>query len=143
MKTHTQYPVIEVPASGKRTWIGGAYTLAFVYSKRGNFLIKGYYDEVKDYVKKNFTHYFVNYSLRHDKSKYGGHRDIWDFWKKEIGIFAPDHDKSMSKYRNIHKWQVKEYGYLTPDEEKKMGINKPSFEFKRLPKRWIPDFDKF
>jgi len=81
-------PII-ISSSGERTWLGGAYVLAFVYSKKGNFLVKGYMNEVKEYIKKTYTHYFVNYSLWHN----GEHRNFWSFWKNNVGIFEPARKK--------------------------------------------------
>ena len=124
------YNVIDVPASGRSDWSGGARTLAFVYSKKnGNFVLRGYYEEVKEYLQKNYIHYFVNYTLwcKHE------HRDIWDFWKDSIGIFTP-----TNKRRNW-KYQVRPYSNYQTD---KAELAKQTLKFKRLPKRWIPEFDQ-
>ncbi len=128
-----KYEVIEVPASGKRGWSGGAYTLCFVYSKyKGNFVLKGYIKEVEEYLQKNYTHYFYNLSLWHN----GFHRDIWKFWKKDIGIFEPS---SRGKRMNERKIEIRTYSdWLHDGETKNKSI---SLKFKRLPKRWIPEFD--
>ncbi|MBN1637331.1 MAG: hypothetical protein JW866_00055 [Ignavibacteriales bacterium] len=131
-----KYPVIEVPASGKRTRMGGAYCLCFVYSKyNGNFVLKGYMKEVEEYLKKNYTHYFYNLSLWYR----GFNRDIWHFWKKDIGIWHP----SVREKRKGKKIEVRPYSDwfeedVTTEEKKKMALH-----FKRMPKRWIPEFDKF
>ena len=127
-----KYPEIEVPASGNRRWGGGAYTLCFVYSKyKGNVVLKGYYQEVQEYLKKNYTHYYCNFSLWY----HGGNRDIWSFWKDGIGIFEP------TNTRKRDKWEIRPYtcGYKDTSLE---DSNKKALYFKRLPKRWIPEFDK-
>jgi len=127
-----KYPVIEVPASGKTGWGGGAYTLCFVYSKhKGNFVLKGYYEEIQEYLKKNYTHYFCNFSLWHR----GSNRDIWSFWKDGIGIFEPNNT------RKRQKWEIRPYTCGYKDISLKESENKALY-FKRLPKRWIPEFDK-
>jgi hypothetical protein len=129
-----KYPVVVVPASGKREWIGGGYCLCFVYSKyNGNFVLKGYYREVKEYLKKNYTHYFYNMSLWHQ----GFNRDIWYFWKENIGIF------NSSKRDKRKKIEVRPYSYLHGNENNMSPeeINDKTFKFKRLPKHWIPEFD--
>jgi hypothetical protein len=124
------YRVVTVPSYGYANWMGGAYCLAFVYSKStGNFVLKGYYKEVQDYLKNNYTHYFVNYTLW----AHGEHRDIWDFWKDSIGIFSP-----TNKRRNW-KYQVRPYSNSIMDKDE---MAKKTFKFKRLPKRWIPEFDQ-
>ena len=74
--------VIEIEPDSKKGWSGGAYTLAYVYSNKGNFLVKGYIREVEEYLKtlkqKGYK-YFVNLSLRHTQSYCvtSNHRDIW------------------------------------------------------------------
>ena len=131
ISTHNKkYPIIKVNASGKPNWYGGARTWCFVYSKKhGNFILEGYLSEVETYLKKNYTHYFCYWSMWcHYES-----RGIWEFWKDSIGVFEP------SKMRKTWKYTVKPY-YSSglPDEE----IQEKTFTFKRLPKRWIPEFDK-
>lgn len=126
-----KYPVIDVPSSGKRNWMGGAYTLCFVYSKyNGNFVLRGYRKEVEEYLKQNFTHYFCNHSLWHK----GFNRDIWDFWKNEIGIFHP----SIKERKKGKKIEVRKYSNYQTEDEFRRTI---PLKFKRLPKRWIPLFD--
>lgn len=132
-----KYPVIEVPASGKPNWCDGAYTLCFVYSKyNGNFVLKGYMREVKEYLKKNYTHYFYNLSLWHK----GFSRDIWHFWKEDIGIF----EASIRERKKGKKTQVRPYSYYGGQENRisEEELEAKTFYFKRLPKRWIPEFDK-
>ena len=130
-----KYPVIEVPAEGKTCWSEGAYCLCFVYSKyNGNFVLKGYYREVKKYLKKNYTHYFYNMTLWHK----GFSRNIWHFWKKDIGIF----DVSIRERKRGKKTQVRPYSCSYENKFTEEEIKSKTFYFKRLPKRWIPEFDK-
>lgn len=135
-----KYPVIDVPSTGKSRWIGGAYTLCFVYSKyKGNFILKGYMKEVEDYLKKNYSHYFCNFSLW----SHGFNRDIWRFWKDGVHIFEPERHRRTRIIPNNTKYQVTEYScsYETDEENKKR--KERSLYFKRLPKKWIPEFNKF
>ena len=135
-----KYNVIDVPASGKRGWSGGAYTLCFVYSKyKGNFVLRGYYEEVGEYLKKNYTHYFYNMSLWHR----GFNRDIWGFWKPNIGIFKPSSRERMKSNNKRKKIEVRTYSDWVWDKNDETIVKKISLQFKRMPKRWIPDFDKF
>jgi hypothetical protein len=129
-----KYPVINVPASGKPVWYGGARTMAFVYSRdHGNFVLEGFSQEVEEYLKKNYTHYFFYHSMWSD----GQSRGHWKFWKDNIGIFEPD------KHRKTWKYEVRPYsgGYrhveLSTEE-----LKRKTFHFKRLPKRWISEFNK-
>ena len=126
-----KYPVIEVPADGKSGMSGGAYCLCFVYSKyNSNFVLKGYMREVKEYLKKNYTHYFCNYSMWNG----GLGRNSWYFWKENIGIF----DVSVKERKKGKKTQVRPWSNMEIDEE---TMKEKTFYFKRLPKRWIPEFD--
>ena len=122
-----EYPVIEVPASGNPVWGGGAYVFCFVYSKySGNFILKGYSKEVEDYLRKNYTHYFCNITFFPNK----GRRNYWRFWKKFVYIYEP----ATGKYNKTNnKFRVSGYG--------EDGKEKIEMKFKRLPKRWIPEFD--
>lgn len=139
-----KYPVIEVPADGKSGMSGGAYCLCFVYSKyNGNFVLKGYMREVQEYLKKNYTHYFYNLSLWH----HGMNRNIWYFWKENVGVF----DVSIKERRKGKKTEVRPYSnsYLNDDNmsmkeivDMKVENEKKTLKFKRLPKRWIPEFDQ-
>ena len=132
--SNKRYPVIEVPAEGKTSWGEGAYCLCFVYSKyNGNFVLKGYYREVKAYLKKNYTHYFYNMSLWHQ----GFCRDIWGFWKKDIGVF----DASIRERKKGKKTQVRPYYNSYEKEISEEEVQAKTLYFKRLPKRWIPEFD--
>ena len=132
-----KYPIIDVPASGKSEWYGGAFTLCFVYSKyKGNFILRGYVKEVEEYLKKNHTHYFYNKSLWY----HGFNRDIWGFWKDGIGIFEPNRCSKIYKGKEKWKFQVRQYGYLFNEEMK--DTKEETLYFKRFPKHWIPEFDK-
>ena len=133
------YPVIEVPADGKKGMGGGAYVLCFVYSKyRGNFVLKGYYREVKAYLKKNYTHYFCNISMQW----MGSHRDFWGFWKESIGVHEPSrYRKGVS--RQDQMFSVRRYVDWNAEDNEYKKANAETLRFKRMPKRWIPEFDNF
>jgi len=147
LQVNKNYPVIEVPADGRRGTAGGAYVLAFVYSKhKGNVVVKGYMREVEAYIKKNFTHYFVNYSLWY----MGSHRDIWEFWNKGAIIFTPTRSTKRGKIskedrgfkvrpRCDYSWDVSKEEYQRQHKE----ADEKQLVFKRMPKRWIPEFDNF
>lgn len=126
-----KYPERNILRDGKRGMAGGAYCLCFVYSKyNGNFVLKGYMREVEEYLKKNYTHYFCNFSLWN----LGQSRDIWHFWKKDIGVF----DVSIKERRKGKKSEIRPWMNPELDEE---TLKAKTFKFKRLPKRWIPEFD--
>ena len=131
-----KYKVIEIPSDGNSGMYGGAFTLCFVYSKYdGNFVLSGYMREVEAFLEKNYTHYFYNLSLWHR----GFNRDIWYFWKKNIGIFHPSR-RDKRKGEKISIRQYHDYRGVVADKEE---VREKTLTFKRLPKRWIPEFDKF
>jgi len=136
-----KYPMIEVPADGKSGMCGGAFVLCFVYSRyNSNFVLTGYIREVEAYLKKNHTHYFYNMCLWYN----GMHRDIWGFWKDNISIHEPHRDSKYYKGRERWKWQVRPYvPWDVRTDEKDNEANEKALWFKRIPKRWIPEFDKF
>jgi hypothetical protein len=124
--------VIEIPASGKPNWSGGAYCIAFLYTKtKGNLIVKGYYQEVEDYIKNDYTHYFVNYTLWSN----GQSRSIWSFWADGYYISAPARkkDKPSRFYDNkpSYKWRLRKF----------FADDKTELTFRRFPKRWIKEFD--
>jgi hypothetical protein len=124
-----KYPIIKVPANGKPDWYEGARTMCFVYSKQGNFILEGYRGEVDSYLKKNYSHYFCYISMWH----HGQSRGHWKFWKDDVGIYEP------SKTNRECKWK---YRVIKYDSKSISNRNKKTeIQLKRLPKRWIPEFD--
>jgi hypothetical protein len=128
----TEYPVIKVPANGKTEWHEGARTMCFVYSKHhGNFILEGYIGEVQEYLKKNYTKYFCYFSLWSG----GISRGFWRFWKdRDVSIIEPSKFRKQWKYKIISR--EPRYSYRQ-DLKTKYEIH-----LKRLPKKWIPEFDK-
>lgn len=126
---HLEPKVIEVPNSGQKGWVYGYYTLAFVYAKEGNFLVKGHMGEVNDYIKNNFSRYFVRFVMyRHGES-----RTLLAFSPKcHLSVREPSRKGRTSSYRS--RYEVAPYGYYE-------NANMIKLTFKRFPTRWIPEFD--
>jgi len=125
------YPVIKVPASGKPVWYGGARVMCFVYSKNdGNFILEGFSNEVEKYLKENYKHYFYYLSMW----SHGQSRGYWRFWKdNDVSIFTP------SKSRKDWKYLIVKYGKQSDYHARQHEVE---ISLKRLPKRWIPEFNK-
>jgi len=122
-----EYPVIEVPSDGRKKWSDGAYCMLFVYSKYdGNFILKGYLREVDKYLKENYTHYFYYRSMWSNKIS----RGYWSFWKERVHFFEGNKSKR-------EKFRVVKFDETSYETKKEVEL-----KFKRLPKRWIPEFDK-
>lgn len=134
-----KYPIIDVPADGEPKWYGGARCMVFVYSKKhGNFILRGFIDEVEKYLKQHHTHYFCYVSMWHN----GRSRGIWKFWKDQVYIFEPRRSKRHRELRR-DKYTVHKSGNGGKyNDFSELKNEKPvDLYFKRLPKRWIPEFD--
>jgi hypothetical protein len=122
-----QFPVIEVPASGERDWSGGAFTLTFVYSPKGNVLLKGYYDEVHQYIRKHFQRCFYRMVMYYK----GSSRTLFFFSDEcHLHIDTPRLHKRDYQPRYV----VSPHNYNT-------NLDAIKLTFKRFPTRWIKEFD--
>jgi len=129
------YPVIQVPSTGKPNWGGGARTMCFVYSKHhGNFILEGYLEEVYEYLKTNYTKYFCYFSMWCR----GQSRGYWRFWKeRDVSIYEPSTSRLFNHKRRYRIVSYKpRYSY-----KQDVKINK-TISLKRMPKKWISEFDK-
>ena len=139
MKDKKWKDIREIPASGKRGWMGGAYTIAFVYSNKGNFMVKGYMKEVDDYLTKLRSKgykYIINRTLWSTEpwSNKKQHRDIWSASSDDTYVHEPDYKCRIKKER-VFKWKIYRYSKENSNIEAEITL-------KRFPKRWIPEFDK-
>lgn len=135
--SNKNYPVIDVPASGKPDWSGGAFVLCFVYSKQhGNFILRGYVKEVQEYLKQHYTHYFYYLSMWNS----GRSRGYWCFWKDGVSIFPPVRRGKNKKRQYIFR-KYHESGHYNDLALLKLQ-KEVELRFKRLPKQWIPEFNQ-
>lgn len=136
---------IEIKADGNSGMIGGAYSHVFVYSNKGNFLLKGYLRECEEYLKElvrdTGLKYFASKTLFFD----GKSRDIWEVSDERIGLYGPSPDLKYTRKDIKEKWSK---------ENRKFKIRfKPNhrwdsetlkeFRLKRLPKKWVPELFDF
>jgi hypothetical protein len=138
MNAKKNWPITEIKPDGNPGWNGGAYTIAFVYSNRGNFIVKGFYREVRNHMRTltdGGLKWFGNFTLWHHYMGDSGHRSIWKFWNDRTYIHEPSKSFHTSKWSS--KWKVVKY-----DGEYSDTKTVAKLEFKRLPQRWIPEFDK-
>lgn len=129
-------PEILITPSNVPDWYGGAYTLAFVYSNKGNFILKGYLKEIQDELekkKKEGLKYYVNLTLWHK----GQSRNILKFYKDTVCICEPKYSRNNRWNKDTRKYKIYYYDSKYIDDN---GI-KPLLTFKRLPKNWIPSLD--
>ena len=121
---------IIVPKVTKRSWSDGAYTIAFIYSNKGNFVLKGFSGDVRHYLKdlvKRDYKYFANFTYW----QYGMCRNHWLFYKDHIYIFEP---VLVGRMRKIPPYKSKFHYTVT-------NFTTVS-KFKRLPNKWIADFER-
>lgn len=55
--------IIEVEKVTKKQWMGGAWTFAFIYSNKGNFILKGFRADIEEHLKKMNCKYFGNFVM--------------------------------------------------------------------------------
>lgn len=132
---------ITLPTPGRRKkvqWFDNTYvpyTTTFVYSKySGNFIIRGYSNDVQEYLKKNHTHYFYNMCFISDGRV---RATVWEFWNDNWSIrrtweFSKKFPGHFILYRRGD-------GY---SHGKKSQGKRKEYRFKRIPSRWIPLMDK-
>lgn len=187
-----KFKEIEVPASGKNGWAGGAYTMAFVYSNKGNFVVKGFFEEVKNFLKKKKNEgwkYFANYTMfstdfklintttnlefptalnikvikealnenKEFKQKFNlvekkESRNHWFFYKDNVDIWKPRNLATRVDWRGRvnkpdrftdyygFKMDNKKYNVIVRTNDDYSDVLKV-LSFKRLPTKWIPEFD--
>jgi len=82
-----KYKEIYIDADGESTMAGGAWSICFVYSNQGNFILKGYLRECREFLSKaerdRGLKYIVCQSLYHR----GRSRDVWDCSDERVHIW--------------------------------------------------------
>lgn len=127
----TQYKEIILPALGKEQFRGdyGAkgFAVTFVYSNRGNFLVRGYWGETRlflaELVKTGYRFYYQYSFYANGKPRF----THTEFYKDNVYVLAPE--KRTSEYgKNRNKFEFRRN-------------SKTIVCFKRLPKRWVPELE--
>lgn len=133
----TTYPEIILPNLGAKSfrWFGDkGYLVTFVYSNKGNFVLKGFAGEtniaLKQFVERGYRFYYRYNYFHGGKVRYSNVK----FWKDTVWVRTPEARKS--KYsENLNKFE-----FRTASRE----YGQPSIlklALKRLPNRWIPEFE--
>jgi hypothetical protein len=107
----------------KDEWGARPWTIYFVYTRHGNFVVKGYSDQVSDYVKLNFPNSFYRYTYWKD----GQSRGSWSTTIKDCYIYGP----SEGPYAHKKKYSMTFF---------KNGKSKIIY-FRRIPHQWIEAID--
>lgn len=107
------------------------YSIAFVYSKCGrNCIVKGDHTLVKEYIKNNFSYALVNFTMWKD----GRSRNIWKFVFDEKRYCYYLSSRGMTGKRK-HVLKIFE------KVDRLKSVNLKTLTFRRMPKRWIHDFN--
>ena len=112
---------IEVPNVTKASWYEGAYTLAFIYSTKGNFLLKGYRGDVEAWIKSQNIKYFGKFIMYY----HGQKRHMWNT-NTSVYISEPTIKKTQSSISAKYHFVI----WRSSEE---------TIKLKRLPKRYIPE----
>jgi len=133
-----KYKEIYIDADGESGMAGGAWSICFVYSNQGNFILKGYLRECREFLSKakrdRGLKYIVCQSLYHR----GRSRDIWDCSDERVHIWGPS-----PKYLNYNKssWGKGEskWRIIIRDDKGWDADKVKEFKIKRIPKKWVPE----
>lgn len=121
---------ITAPKLSKKCWINGGWCMTFVYSNKGNFIVKGFsgdVDIVLDELKSKGYRFFYNRVIFCNNTK----RSYWSFSIGNTYIRHPNYKKGKNHF------YVRNYKFINGD------YVKIEYKFKRLPNKWISEFDEF
>lgn len=118
------------------------YTFAYVYAEETAFLVKGYLGEVKAFLKGMQIKALVNVRY-YNKGEYRGY---WRLYHNGETIprvyideptleYARRHYPGKENTKWIRKYTIWAFSRTNDDVEPLI--------LKRLPKKWIPEFDRF
>lgn len=121
-----------------RRWGGSEpYTICFVYTQDGdNFVLKGMCDLIEAYLEnlaeeKNFLYCKTFW-------RDGQCRTHWRFESKKDGIKRSVLHTQIARTKNDYD----EYGYVYRGRMRySIKIGEKGFTLRRMPKKWIPEFD--
>lgn len=119
MKSHSFLPV-------KR---GSPFSIYFVYSNTGNFIFKGDPDIIGDYIKENYPRSFSRVTYW----KNGAQRGLWRSPTLRIrrNTFVKKNKNGREFFALDDKFTI-----TKRNDDKSIGIR-----LKRIPNKWIPQFD--
>lgn len=132
-------------------WRTQPFVMAFCYTPNGNFVVKGMEEEVKEYVLKTYPKVLMNLCT------FGPRGHGFPMWE----IYENGQRKAQGYRTKINKESKNKLGrprsrfyddYLTEERQKTKTVFKFSSIYKhgkptrdlvlrRLPKKWIPEFD--
>ena len=126
------------------------FAIYFVYAPEGNFVLKGRSGACEKYIAKHFSKCLYNYTYWHNGESRGG----WRFNCKGMYVDTPSERQRQiirnEAEENGNSWTYKLYN-LRPRIAKyevfayfrdaNRELHRKGFEFRRMPRKWIPEFD--
>lgn len=117
---------IIVPKVSKPCWENGAFTIAFVYSNQGNFILKGYIEDIHIYLKNiSNIKYFAKFNFYPNLS---GNRGYWKTNIDRVYINEPNLNPKRKSFIS--------FPYHFRIDNRNIG---KEFKLKRMPTRYIPE----
>lgn len=130
------WPVINVPNAGLARL--SCHVLEYVYSNKGNFILKGFEAEGRRFKQKLLDNGFKWFSCSHSARGQFKHTE-WEHYDKSIRIELPRASKErIDNYRFKKTFNNKVTFHLT---ENYSTVATSNFKVRRLPKKWIPELD--
>lgn len=128
---------IEPAKLSKKCWRNGAWTISFVTSNKGNFVLKGFIGDNELFLR-TFKMQGGKYIVCHTMYDGFKSRSHWTTSNKDIILNEP---KPKEKVRKHYRRENKFYFTLSKWD----GLtctNNILFKVKRLPKTWIPLYNE-
>jgi len=122
---------------------GTPFTIVFLYSKKGNFVLKGNIDKIQYFIKNEHPRSFYRVSCYKKGMK------SWGYWRspclsierewKTIPINKPYMFCPRSTIHYDKKYTIVAHN---PNAERGKWHGTTEIKLKRIPNKWIPEFDK-
>lgn len=131
-KSNKNLPIVILENDNIKDWTGGSYCITFVYSNKGNFIVKGYFRETRKYLnelKERNYKFFYNIMICSIIQKW----NWWGFYLKDYTIVqnkAPKKNnyRTISNLRDIRRWKI-------------YSGNELVISLKRSPTSWLNFFN--
>ena len=121
----------------KSKWCGtDPWTIAFVYTPDGSFVVKGMLAAVKSHVDNHFPKYVANYTFWHKHSckmrvGWGGALKTRGYWKCSRGLYIME----RSSLDGHKKYEISVHDYAAGRDIHKITV-------RRVPRKWLDIYDK-
>lgn len=146
-KEKTLFPVTEVSPSGIPKWDGGSWCIVWVYSDKGNFMLKGFQNDCNAFIKEKGWKCWAVFNLYHGKlaltnrtahwrrpSDEPGFRTFIETYNCNFRIY-PSYNREKSSRRR-GKLKAKDFKYSIYVGTKFSFDKQDMIQLKRLPTKF-------